>query len=35
MATNRDLNKAKTARKDEFYTQLSDIIYLRMIKREI
>lgn len=25
MATNRDLNKAKTARKDEFYTQLSDI----------
>ena len=25
MAGNKDLNSAKTARKDEFYTQLSDI----------
>ena len=25
MAGNKDLNKAKSARKDEFYTQLTDI----------
>ena len=25
MAGNRNLNSAKTARKDEFYTQLTDI----------